>query len=92
MQDQKQEGAERLELIKQGQPAIVAQEVAEQLGHVLEPVMQQIAAVGQGLQSVGQTVGQLQAHATAPRKKVRGPDGKLMGVEINGTLVPIKGI
>lgn len=92
LEAQKQEGAERLELIKQGQPAIVAQEVAEQLGQVLEPVLQQLAGVGQGLQGLGQTVGALQAHATAPRKKVRGPDGKLIGVEINGTLVPIEGI
>ena len=91
LQDQKQEGAERLELIKQGQPAVVAQEVAQQIGQVLEPVMQQIAGVGQGLESIGQTVGALQAHATAPRKKVRGPDGRLIGVEINGTLVPIEG-
>jgi hypothetical protein len=82
LEDKNQEGAERLELIKQGQPAIVAQEVAEQLQQCLGPVMEQVAGLGQGMQA-------MQAHMTAPRKKIRDASGRLVGVEINGTTVPI---
>ena len=52
--------------------------VSEQLG----PVMEQMAGLEQGLQAV-------HAHMTGPRKKVRDAAGKLIGVDINGTVVPI---
>ena len=52
--------------------------VSEQLA----PVMEQMAGLEQGLQAV-------YAHMTGPRKKVRDASGKLIGVDINGTVVPI---
>ncbi len=41
--------------------------------------------------SLMDAVGRLEKHMTAPRKKVRDASGKLVGVEINGTVVPIEG-
>ena len=49
----------------------------------LTPVLEQMAGLGQGLQA-------MQAHMTAPRKRVRGKDGRLAGVEINGVVIPIE--
>ena len=49
----------------------------------LTPVMEQMAGLGQGLQD-------MRSHMTAPRKRVRGPDGRLAGVEINGVVIPIE--
>lgn len=53
-----------------------------QVSEQLTPVMEQMAGLGQGMQA-------MQAHMMAPRKRVRGPDGRLIGVEINGAVVPI---
>jgi hypothetical protein len=36
-------------------------------------------------------VDSVEQHNMAPRKRVRGPDGKLIGVEINGKVIPIEG-
>ncbi len=36
-------------------------------------------------------IDRMEKHMTAPRKKVRDASGKLVGVEINGTVVPIEG-
>lgn len=41
------------------------------------------------LQTVLQEMASIKAHQTAPRKKVRDAAGKLVGVEINGQIVPI---
>lgn len=89
LQNQKQEGAERLELIKQREPAIIAQEMQQQLGEVLGPVIEKITGVEQGLQGIGQTVGDLQAHVTAPVKIVRDANGKAIGVDRGGKVKPI---
>jgi len=82
LEDKQQEGAERLELIKQREPAIIAQEMAEQLQQQLAPVMEQVQALAQGNEVI-------RAHQVAPRKKIRDASGKLVAVEINGAQVPI---
>ena len=89
LEEKSQEGAERLELIKQREPAIIAQEMQQQLGEVLGPVIEKITGVEQGLQGIGQTVGDLQAHVTAPVKIVRDASGKAIGVDRGGKVKPI---
>lgn len=85
------EAAERLELLKQQQPQGVAEELAEpqldENGEPLPPppdVPAMLAQMQEGMAAI-------HAHMMAPRKKIRGPDGRLVGVEINGTTVPIEG-
>jgi len=65
-----------------GQQQAIDGKAGETVQAQLSPVLEQMAAMGAGLQAV-------HAHMTAPRKRVRGPDGRLAGVEINGTMIPI---
>ena len=60
------EAAERLELLKQQQPEIVADEVAEQS----DPMAQLV-----------QMHGELMAHLAKPKMIIRGPDGRAQGVQ-----------
>ena len=60
------EAAERLELLKQQQPEIVADEVAEQS----DPMAQLV-----------QMHGELMAHLAKPKTIIRGPDGRAQGVQ-----------
>ena len=64
--------------------AQIEAKASQQVQEQLNPVLEQMAGLGQGMQALHQ-------HMTAPRKKVRGPDGRLVGVEINGQMVPIEG-
>lgn len=64
--------------------AQIEAKASQQVQEQLNPVLEQMAGLGQGMQAIHQ-------HMTAPRKKVRGPDGRLVGVEINGQMVPIEG-
>lgn len=48
-------------------------------------------SVSKGLASLQKELADIKAHNTAPRKKLRDASGKLIGVEINGTIVPIEG-
>jgi hypothetical protein len=48
-------------------------------------------SVSKGLASLQKELADIKAHNTAPRKKLRDASGKLIGVEINGTVVPIEG-
>jgi len=48
-------------------------------------------SVSKGLASLQKELADIKAHNTAPRKKIRDASGKLTGVEINGTVVPIEG-
>ena len=56
---------------------------------MLGPVIEKITGVEQGLQGIGQTVGDLQAHVTAPVKIVRDANGKAIGVDRGGKVKPI---
>ena len=47
--------------------------------------------VTKGLSALAKEMAEIKAYQSAPRKKVRGPDGKLIGVEINGAVIPIEG-
>jgi hypothetical protein len=48
----------------------------------VSPIRQQLIEVAQGLQA-------MQAQMMAPRKIVRGPDGKAIGVDVGGVIKPI---
>jgi len=43
------------------------------------------------VEALNERFSNVEKHMTAPRKKVRDAGGKLIGVEINGTVVPIEG-
>ena len=48
------------------------------------------SAVTDAIAKLAERLAGMETHMTAPRKKVRGPDGKLTGVEINGKIIPIE--
>ena len=83
------EAAERLELLKQQNAAIVGQETMEQLDEdgnpMPDPIMSAIDNLTQGIAAIHERV-------TAPQTKeiVRGPDGTATGVNINGVFQPIQ--
>jgi hypothetical protein len=47
-------------------------------------------SVIEAIQRLEQKVDGVEKHNTAPRKKIRDATGKLVGLEINGTFVPIE--
>lgn len=89
LENMRAEAAERLELLKQQNAAIVGQETMEQLDEegnpMPDPIMSAIDSLTQGLAAIHERV-------TAPQTKeiVRGPDGTATGVNINGVFQPIQ--
>ena len=89
LENMRAEAAERLELLKQQNAAIVGQETMEQLDEegnpMPDPIMSAIDSLTQGLAAIHERV-------TAPQTKeiVRGPDGTATGVNINGVFHPIQ--
>lgn len=87
--DMQAEAAERLELLKQKNAAIVGQETAEQLdeeGNPLpDPVLSAIDNLTQGVIAIHQKVNEPQI-----KEVVRGPDGLATGINVNGVFQPIQ--
>ena len=79
-----QDNAVKLTIAAQNHEATLAGQT-----HAIEANATQKAQ--QEIGPVLEQMAQIRAHQTAPRKKVRGPDGRLVGVEINGQVVPIEG-
>ena len=89
LENMRAEAAERLELLKQQNAAIVGQETMEQLDEegtpMPDPIMLAIDNLTQGIAAIHERV-------TTPQTKeiVRGPDGTATGVNINGVFQPIQ--
>jgi hypothetical protein len=87
LQQMKQDGAERLELLKQAQPEIQAQSVAEsKASEALAPDSSEVMGL---ITQLSKRVSEINAHMSSPRKIVRGPDGKVTGVDVGGMVKPI---
>lgn len=69
------------------------QQMGQSGADVVMPAMQELAGMTQGLSetitAIGQQVEQLNQQANAPRRIVRDPSGKAIGVEIGGVVRPI---
>ena len=80
------EAAERLELLKQGQPQIVAEEVAEpeeeydsETGELIEKPVEVLPP--DPIATLVQMHGELMAHLSKPKMIIRDANGKAMGVQ-----------
>ena len=72
------EAAERLELLKQQQPQIVAEEVAEP---ELDENGEEKPPRPDPIETLAQMHGELMAHLAKPKTIIRGPDGRAVGVQ-----------
>lgn len=93
-QNSLEDGYRKQELSRQQQLAqekASAQESAmQQSKSELEPVLQSLAQLAQGLQAVTEQVSQLSASRDAPLEMVRGKDGKVASIRAGGKERPIK--
>jgi hypothetical protein len=65
-----------------GQAQAIEGKAAEHIGEAVSPIGQQLMEVAQGLQAI-------QSHMMAPRKIVRGPDGRAIGVQVGDMVKPV---